>query len=174
LIQHAHEFTEFWGISFTDASNGTAVGQGPEALDGSLILRTTDGGDTWEVQASGVKQATLLMAVSFTDANTGTAVGENGTITRTTNGGGTWVPQTSGTTADLWGVAFTDTNNGIVVRTTSDGQGIILQTTDGGSSWISQFPGTFGLTAVSFADLANGTAVGCGGIILRTTDGGNT
>src|SRR5262249_54743497 len=42
-LQHSHGFTSYRGISFTDANNGTAVGQGPEALDGALILRTTDG-----------------------------------------------------------------------------------------------------------------------------------
>ena len=39
----------------------------------------------------------------------------NGTILRTTDGGSSWVPQTSGTTKTLYGVSFTDENNGTVV-----------------------------------------------------------
>jgi photosystem II stability/assembly factor-like uncharacterized protein len=35
------------GVSFTDASNGTAVG------DGGTLLRTTNGGTTWINQTSG-------------------------------------------------------------------------------------------------------------------------
>ena len=70
-----------FGVSFTDANNGTAVGS-----DG-LILRTTDGGANWTNQTSGT--TSFLNDVSFTDTNNGTAVGENGTILRTTNGGTT-------------------------------------------------------------------------------------
>ncbi|MCH7974837.1 MAG: T9SS type A sorting domain-containing protein, partial [Bacteroidetes bacterium] len=37
------------------------------------------------------------------------------TILRTTDGGANWVLQTSGTTKNLFGVSFTDSNNGTVV-----------------------------------------------------------
>jgi photosystem II stability/assembly factor-like uncharacterized protein len=49
------------------------------------ILRTTDGGATWSVQASGTTD--VLYGVSFADTETGTAVGDGGTIVRTTTGG---------------------------------------------------------------------------------------
>ena len=67
------------GVSFTDANNGTAVG------DSGIILRTTNGGTNWTSQSSGTTNH--LYGVSFTDANNGTVVGANGTILRTTTGG---------------------------------------------------------------------------------------
>ena len=84
----------FIGISFTDANNGTTVGE-----DGT-ILRTTDGGLNWITQSSGTNN--LLNGVSLTDANNGTVVGYDydnqlGTILRTTDGGQNWITQTSGT-----------------------------------------------------------------------------
>ena len=66
-------------ISLADESTAVLVG-----LYGR-ILRTTDGGETWEQQFSGTTEN--LLAVSFVDVATGTAVGENGTIVHTTTGG---------------------------------------------------------------------------------------
>ena len=73
-------------------------------------------------------------------------------------------------------MSFTDANHGVAVGGSLDtGEGTILRTTDSGNSWVDKTPpGTFILTAVSFADVDNGTAVGFGDTILRTTDGGNT
>ncbi len=81
-----------------------------------------------------------------------------GTILRTTNGGTTWTEQTSKTVNDLYGVCFTDANNGTVVGLS----GTILKTTDGGSNMgIQQTSGTtYDLYAVSFTDANNGTVVG--------------
>src|SRR5690348_14949398 len=62
--------------SATDVNTATVVGAG------GVILRTTDGGETWNAQSSGV--TAYLSAVCFTDANTGTVVGGNGTILHTT------------------------------------------------------------------------------------------
>src|SRR5438067_13776314 len=84
-----------FGVSFTDANNGTAVGWY------GTILRTTDGGRNWVNQPSGiVGTKSGLYGLSFTDANTGTAVGGvlNATIRRTTEGGRTWPSQTHGRT----------------------------------------------------------------------------
>src|ERR1700687_2720927 len=111
------------GVSFVDANSGTAVG------DAGTILRTTDGGATWNRQTSGTIYA--LLGVSFVDANIGTAVGERGTILRTRNDGDSWTPQTSGTTQHLQSVSFVDAHIG----TTVGSYGTILRTTDGGATW---------------------------------------
>jgi hypothetical protein len=114
------------GVSFTDANNGTAVGS-----IGS-ILRTTDGGQNWVTQTSGIIQ--WLIGVSFTDSNNGTAVGLEGVILRTTNGGQNWVSQTSGTTNGLVDVCFTDASNGTAVGA----GGTILRTINGGVSFVEE------------------------------------
>lgn len=53
------------GVSFVDASTGTAVGVA------GTILCATNGGARWMNQSSGT--ANSLLSASFTDANTGTA-----------------------------------------------------------------------------------------------------
>ena len=79
------------GVSFTDANNGTAVG------DGGTILTTTNGGNNWESQSVGTIN---LYDVCFTDENTGTAVGydwngDKSVILRTIDGGKSWINQTA-------------------------------------------------------------------------------
>ncbi|TLY31411.1 MAG: T9SS type A sorting domain-containing protein [Ignavibacteria bacterium] len=109
-----------YGVSFTDANRGTAVGtQG-------LILRTTNGGSTWSSQSSGT--LSYFFGVSFIDANTGFAVGSGGTIARTTNGGADWTIFPSRTSNNLYAVSVLDTNRGIIVG----GNGSIVLLTDTG------------------------------------------
>src|SRR5437016_3205604 len=128
------------GASFVDANNGTVVGEY------GMIVRTTNGGNSWTIQTSGTTQT--LWAVSFTDENHGTAVGEGGVIVRTTDGGAHWVPQPSGTTLQFRAVSFTDSNNGTAV---GEG-GTIVRTTDGGNTWGPQSSGTSNnLFGVSFS-----------------------
>src|SRR5712675_302837 len=70
---------------------------------------------------------------------------------------------------DLFGLSFTDSNNGTAVGL----NGTIIRTTDGGRHWMRQTSGTTdALLAVSFTDANAGTAVGENGVIVRTTDGG--
>lgn len=58
------------------------------------IIRTLDGGDTWELPNSGVLSD--LYGVYSLDENYGWAVGNGGTILHTKNGGGNWIIQQSG------------------------------------------------------------------------------
>jgi photosystem II stability/assembly factor-like uncharacterized protein len=153
-------------VSFSDANNGSAVGEG------GTVLITTDGGALWSAQSFGTYLS--LPGVCFTDPNNGTVLSIDGLgdggISRTTDGGTTWTGQFSGYVA-FFDVSFTDSYNGTVV-----GYGI-LRTTDGGSTWTSQTGGNSTLYGVSFTDANNGTAVGGNfgyGIIIRTTNGGST
>jgi photosystem II stability/assembly factor-like uncharacterized protein len=159
--------TALYGVSCTDSSTATAVGDSPIIGVNSIILRTTDGGNAWTYQLSGT--FATLRGVSFTDANTGTVVGDGGTILRTTDGGTSWTIESSGTTNPLHGVSFTDANTGTAVGS----EGIILRTTDGGTTWAQQSSGTSAdLYGVRFTDANTGTIVGSNGTILRTTTGG--
>jgi len=62
-----------------NASDGWAVG------DGGTLLRTSDGGQSWTPQVSGVSQR--LESICFTSATNGWAVGQGGTVLHTTTGG---------------------------------------------------------------------------------------
>lgn len=78
-------------VYFTDINVGYIVGgkyaygYGIPGPLNATILKTSDGGITWEAQASGTNYP--LYSVCFTDVNTGYAVGSNGIIIKTTTGG---------------------------------------------------------------------------------------
>ena len=69
-------------INFASSRVGFAVGEG------GLILRSSDGGKSWQKQASNTKS--FLYNVVSDDENTVWAVGENGTVLETTDGGVNW------------------------------------------------------------------------------------
>jgi photosystem II stability/assembly factor-like uncharacterized protein len=159
-------FDSYRSVYFTSADIGTVIGNDQNI--GGAILRTTNGGTTWDMQTSGITQN--LQDVYFSDVNTGTIVGWYGTILRTTNGGISWDTQTSGTSGHLKGVAFTDVDNGWTVGGGEEG-GLIFHTTNGGTAWekhvYSQF---YILNEIFFVDSNMGYVVGYDGVILRKSE----
>jgi photosystem II stability/assembly factor-like uncharacterized protein len=75
-------------VDMLDGQTGWAVGDATAAQH-ALVLRTTDGGDTWTLQDPG-DIAFDLAAVHVLDAQTAWAVGDGEQILRTTDGGATW------------------------------------------------------------------------------------
>jgi photosystem II stability/assembly factor-like uncharacterized protein/putative cell wall-binding protein len=155
-LQYSASKHGLYGVAFTDASHGWAVG------GGGIILHTSDAGGTWKPQDSGTTAD--LYDVTFADARTGWAVGSPGTILHTFNGGATWTEQTSGTRGNLYSVHFIDANTGWAA-----GQGgTVVATTDGGKTWTQQPTGAVNpLHSVQFVDANNGWVVGYGGTIMR-------
>ena len=90
------------------------------------IFFSSDGGSTWNRQASGVE--VLLGDAAFVSANEGWAVGVAGTVIHTTDSGKTWTKQASNTEKDLFNVFFLDAQNGWAVGE----YGTIIHTGDGG------------------------------------------
>jgi len=72
-------------VHFADAQHGWAVGHD------EVILRTTDGGETWSRAHFAPDKEQPLLAVCFADAQTGLAVGAYSTVYRSADGGATWV-----------------------------------------------------------------------------------
>jgi len=72
------------GVYFHDASLGWAVGHD------SVILRTKDGGNTWEKIFEAPEAEAPLLDVLFRDVKNGIAVGAYGSYLVTGNGGDTW------------------------------------------------------------------------------------
>jgi photosystem II stability/assembly factor-like uncharacterized protein len=75
-------------FSLVDTNTGFAVGAR------GTILKTTDGGNNWEILAGETEDD--LYGVSFTDSNIGTVVGNFGAILRTTDAGNHWTIQGEG------------------------------------------------------------------------------
>jgi photosystem II stability/assembly factor-like uncharacterized protein len=71
-------------VYFADEKNGFAVGHV------ETILRTRDGGETWELVHFEPDNAQPLLDVCFTDASHGIAVGAYGVIYTTADGGSVW------------------------------------------------------------------------------------
>lgn len=71
-------------VYFADAKNGWAVGHA------QTILRTQDGGDTWELSHFEPEEAEPFLDVSFNNGLRGLVVGAYGVIYSTTDGGNVW------------------------------------------------------------------------------------
>ena len=98
-----------------------------------LILRTTDGGKTWE-KVDGPKGVieNLLSISRGKDPNQIWAVGPEATIIHSADGGKTWEDQSLHKDEALNGVTFLDDRNGWI-----QGEfGVIKHTTDGGKTWV--------------------------------------
>ena len=93
-------------VAALDVNTAVAVG------DGGTILRTTDGGVTWNTQVS--PTTANLHAIAFSGARTGAAVGAGGTILWTNDGGVIWALASSGL-QNLCGVSFANAQTAIVV-----------------------------------------------------------
>ena len=161
---------------FFNNDTGFVVGEslGPN----SPILKTTDGGITWDNTInSGTTQA--LRAVTFIDENIGIIAGFNGLILRTDDGGTTWNTITSGTILPLRSISFPSHDTGYI----GGGHGTILKTIDAGVTWTAL---TSGLDSdvinIRFANNDVGYAVSSGsnltgfliGRVIKTIDGGLT
>jgi photosystem II stability/assembly factor-like uncharacterized protein len=139
--------------------------------ENGTILRSTNGGQTWDVRHNVAGISEQLFAVQFVSDSTGWAVGEYGRILKTTNGGDSWFIQNIASTLDIYGVYFASPLIGWVVGS----EGSIFKTTDAGFTWFAESSHTTAtLFAIYFRTATLGWAVGTSGAIVQTTDGGTT
>lgn len=75
-------------VYFVDAEAGWAVGHD------EVIIRSTDGGETWTLVHSAPEKEQPLLDVWFKDAQSGFAFGAYGTILASSDGGLSWISQT--------------------------------------------------------------------------------
>jgi photosystem II stability/assembly factor-like uncharacterized protein len=167
-------------IYLFNKSSAIAVG------DFGTVIKTTDGGNSWDVQHHAGGTAIQLNSVYFIDELNGWTAGgtyssNNNVLLKTGDGGNTWHEVNTDTTLPYNSVWFVDTDTGFVF---GEG-GIILRTTNGGSSWdtrsiddyIGLYLDVFRLNAVTFIDKQTGFLVGdgyYGNEIYKTTDCGRT
>jgi len=132
-----------FSVTFTSPTTGIIVGSDN---GNSIILKTTDGGFTWNTKLAAVN--TNCMSVDFPTTNVGYICGQGfirlpSYIMKTNNGGETWTSQkTNIKDGVLEDIKFIDENNGFAVgyqiydTTISDFKTpIILKTSNGGSTW---------------------------------------
>ncbi len=164
-----------YDIQFPTAETGYGVGWDQ---DGSLIMRTTDAGTSWQALAV---PGVLLFSVKFQSADNGVVAGYDGScqcgvIAKTTDGGATWSSGVVATSSGLYSISFVGNDTGFVAGY----EGHILKTTDRGNNWRKVKTNTTDVfRKIHMADGATGYALaGLGhtynqpGQLYKTTDGG--
>jgi photosystem II stability/assembly factor-like uncharacterized protein len=136
--------------------------------NGSKVITTTDGGNTYAEQ---ILSTSGLNAVSFPSATTGYIVGNNGVAFKTTNGGTSYTPITTGITNKHQEVFFVTDQLGFVVGEFGD----IRKTINSGATWTQLNISGMGTTKqIYFTDILNGYTVNENVAVFGTTDGGIT
>jgi len=177
-------------VNFADPSVGWALDE-----DNS-ILKTTDGGQTWQVQRKAgmvdYKDARYkdkpvqkikepLQALVVTNATTAFAYGggfhgegveQEGILLATTDGGTTWQKLPFLFQQNIKSIFFIDPQHGWVY----DNGGTLYRTTDGGHQWIVGISGKGAapLIGIFFINADEGWVVGKAGDLRHSTDGGKT
>ena len=182
-------------VYFMDDQNGLVVG------NGGLMLKTSDGGKTWEkmevnMQPPGAGQRpgggfgrggpAPLYNIYFVDENVGYITGGRGTILKTEDGGKTWARKMAtsdtpgrggrpgGIRANLMGIQMISETTGFIAGS----ENTILKTTDGGETWAgSSERARVGETRnnlenIWFVSPTTGWVIGSFGTLLHTADGG--
>lgn len=162
-----------YGIHFVDANNGWAAG-------GRTIIRTNDGGISWQLQESGIESSSRSISkIYFTDLMNGWAVGgPSPLLLQTKDGGSTWFQpglenKLPGSFTDI---CFVDNLTGWIVGWSAVYQDeiVILHTIDAGDNWELQNHNSSGSIidiSVCFIDHQHGW-IANGNKILHTSDGG--
>jgi photosystem II stability/assembly factor-like uncharacterized protein len=158
-------------VSFIDANTGWAVGHW------GAILKTTDGGETWQLQRLAATEDRPLFGVHFVDANHGVAVGLWSLILVTDDGGKTWTKKEpvlpNGKKSDLNLFGIFSNSNGDIFATAEKGQ--LLVSKDKGSTWETIETGYKGSFWCGVA-LPDGVLLvgGLRGTLMRSDDNGHT
>ncbi|UCE87736.1 MAG: hypothetical protein JSU66_08530, partial [Deltaproteobacteria bacterium] len=123
VAQNPYLFT----VRFRDEERGVVSSLG------GLVLRSTDGGQTWEgVQASQVKQA--LFAVSLTPWRS-IAIGEKGLVRTSVDDGASWGPPGDGFPPIFTFMRDMDFAPESGVGFIVGQEGLVLRSNDGGETW---------------------------------------
>jgi photosystem II stability/assembly factor-like uncharacterized protein len=186
------------GAQWTPLDGGTSVSmRGLSVVSSRIVwasgergtvLRTTNGGSSWELRRVSGAETMDLRAVHGRSSTVAHVAATAGRIWRTTDGGTTWTLryQASDTSVFLDAIEFWDDQRGIALGDPMGGRFLILVTTDGGETWRESPQGSrpaaidgeaaFAASGSSLALATGGRAwLGSGGSVARlhqTTDWG--
>jgi len=155
------------GVFMHDGQLGWAVGHD------EVVVRTRDGGLTWERVYYSPEGEKPLLDVWFADARRGLAVGAYGELLATSDGGDTWEPRRVSGDDDFHLNHIVAAADGALYLAAEAGH--LYRSLDGGESWealASPYNGSF----FGVLPLADGTllAFGLRGHLYRSEDGGAT
>lgn len=184
-------YADYRGIHFVNENVGYIVGKITDNTSRIIVIKTTDGGESWYIQYEEVSGMRLEDVIFPSGPDTGYAVGGNFyeyspqcLILITYDGGVTWtkIVNPSDSVEPSHSVYFVNNRIGFAVGSYYGSQknlfiekSIFLKTTDAGNTWVVKNLGfDTALRGVYFLDSLKGYVVGHNGLILKTTDGGNT
>ena len=151
-------------VFFHDDQLGWAVGHD------SVILRTTDGGTTWEIVNWAPEEEAPFFDVWFADADNGIAIGAYGSYYETTDGGLTW--SSRWISEDDWHlhkIAIAENGNLYIAAEA----GSIYRSDDGGENWVT-LPSLYEGSYFGILTLEDDVILvfGLRGHLFRSEDGG--
>lgn len=159
------------------ADDAFVIGTGPTTGE-YFMIRTADGGGTWDSISINTTSTYLLNEMYFKDVNNGFVGGyENNTnqvLLKTTDNGTTWTEITPdpSATEGIDAIYFVTPTTGFAASYNT-----LYTTTNGGASWTSQ-PTPFHISDMTFSNMNNGFACGSDGtqlgLMMKTTDGGQS
>lgn len=119
------------GLSVVDASVAWASGSR------GTVVHTTDGGQTWRVDAVPGAERLDLRAIHARSTQVAHVAATAGRIWRTTDGGRSWTLryQATDTSVFLDAIDFWDDRHGIALGDPIGGRFLVLRTDDGGDTW---------------------------------------
>ncbi len=140
--------------------------------DAGVMLKTTDGGETWTVKQ--LPERIYGQALFFVDSLVGwvggrAAAGVHALLYRTTDGGDTWTERFSLSQGDFRSIEFVDRNFGWAAGQS----GNIHRTTDAGNNWTTMSLPLGTIHSLSFVDSLTGWGA-AGYRRIHTIDGGKT
>jgi photosystem II stability/assembly factor-like uncharacterized protein len=151
-------------VYFHDSNQGWVVGHD------SVILRTTDGGTTWEIVNWAPEDENPLLDVWFSDGDNGFAVGAYGSFYRTADSGKTW----SFEPISEWDFHLHHVAKSAEGRLYMAAEaGMIYRSDDGGATWVelpSPYEGSFFGTLPLGGDTV--LVFGLQGHLFRSEDAG--
>lgn len=158
--------TELTGVFFFDRNRGWVVGHD------AAILRTVDGGTTWELVNWAPEDEAPLFDVWFADADNGFAIGAYGTFYTTSDGGITWAYEPINDN-DFHLHCIAQAPDGRLYMAAE--AGIAYRSDDGGTTW-SELPSPYEGSFFGVLPLADDTVLlfGLRGHVFRSTDAGES
>ncbi len=156
-------------IVFIDEKHGWIAGN-------RVLLRTENGGETWEVTREGLETIYYISAMHFINPQMGWIGANDAQTLHTSDGGKTFRLQKIGLgSPPIDDLHFINTKEGWAITAhRMRGTGYILHTVDGGDHWEIQARTNQHGVGVHFMNETSGWVVLVNGASLLTTDGGTT
>lgn len=151
-------------LTFINYGLGYAVG------DAGVILKSTDGGNTWE-KITAPDSVINYYDIRYNGVSSIFVSAEGGKMYKSADDGLTWLSVQTGVEETIFRIHFLGNGDGYAVGS----KGLMIRTSDNGLSWTRVVTPTQSLLySIHFYDTRNGMAVGWNGTIIKTSDGGYT